>query len=260
MSAQEIKVSTHGNKQNPAILFLHAFPMCSDMWKEQVQFFSEKYFCIAPDLPGYGESALPSSALTFEAYVDSVFNYLKSSKIEKAVWCGLSMGGYLALRMYERDPSFCRSLILCDTKAAADNNEAKLKRWTALQTLQSNRNEFVDTQWKALVGASSQGNSSVETRFHDLLEKTSDAGIAAGLVALATRTDSTQMLSKISVPTLIVVGDEDKVTPVSDAEFLTKSIPGSQLKILKKTGHLSNLENPKIFNETLASFLAPWAR
>lgn len=229
--------------------------MSSDMWTEQLQFFSEKFYCVAPDLPGFGDSEAPPHAFTFELYVDAVLNYLKQSKIEKAIWCGLSMGGYLALRMYERDPSQCSALILCDTKAAADNNEAKIKRGDALQSLQKNRNQFVQNQWKALVGETSQKDSSIETRFYELIEKTSDAGIASGLVALATRTDSTQMLAKIAVPALVVVGEEDKVTPITDAEFLAKSIPDSQLKKLKNTGHLSNIENPKSFNETLFHFM-----
>lgn len=225
------------------------------MWTEQLQFFSEKFYCVAPDLPGFGESEAPSHAFTFELYVDAVLNYLKQSKIEKAIWCGLSMGGYLALRMYERDPSQCSALILCDTKAAADTNEAKIKRGDALQSLQKNRNQFVQNQWKALVGETSQKDSSIETRFYELIEKTRDAGMASGLVALATRTDSTQMLAKITVPALVVVGEEDNVTPVADADFLAKSIPGCQFKKLKNTGHLSNIENPKSFNETLFHFM-----
>ncbi len=251
----KLKVKTRGKIENPAIVFIHAFPLSSEMWMEQVQYFSEKFYCVAPDLPGFGESELPNHAFTFEFYVDAILNYLEQAKIEKAIWCGLSMGGYVALRMYERDPRKCAALILCDTKAAADNNEAKIKRGDALQSLQKNRNQFVQNQWKALIGETSQKESSIETRFYELIEKTSDAGISSGLVALATRTDSTQMLAKIAVPTLVVVGEEDKVTPVADAEFMAKCILGSQFKKIKNTGHLSNIENPKSFNETLFNFM-----
>ncbi len=221
-----------------------------------MEVFSERYYCLAPDLPGFGESALPDEAFTFENYVDVVLNYLKEAKIEKATWCGLSMGGYLALRMFEREPQLCRALVLCDTKAGADTNEAKIKRWGAIQLLQKDRVEFVAAQWGALVGERSKENQALKKHFEELIGKITDRGIASSLVALATRTDSTQSLSKIKVPTLIVVGEEDKVTPVSESEAMAKVISGSKVTILPKTGHLSNLENPAAFNETLQKFLS----
>ena len=255
MLSKALKVHTQGKIGNPVLIFFHAFPFSGDMWKEQLDLFSEKFYCLAPDLPGFGESALPEHAVTFEHYVDAILDYLKESKVEKAIWCGLSMGGYIALRMYEREPDKCRALILCDTKAGADGNEAKLKRWNSIQMLQSNRSEFLAVQWQALVGESSKKNESLKNRFEELVAKVTDAGIASGLVALATRTDSTPGLSKIRVPTLIVVGEEDKVTPLSESEAMTKSITGAQIKILGKAGHLSNLENPEKFNDSLSDFL-----
>ncbi len=255
MSAKALHVHAQGKIGAPALLFLHAFPFSAAMWKEQLNLFSERFYCLAPDLPGFGESALPDHAVTFEHYVDSVLNYLKESGIEQAVWCGLSMGGYLALRLYERAPDQCRALILCDTKAGADGNEAKLKRWDAIQMLQRNRAEFIAAQWQALVGASSKNGGLLKMRFEEIIAGTSDRGIAAGLAAMATRTDSTPGLSKIRVPTLLVVGEEDKVTPVSESEAMSKAIAGSRVKIISKSGHLSNLENPQGFNDHLSEFL-----
>lgn len=250
-----IKLHTQGSPANPCLVFLHAFPLSAAMWKEQINLFSEKFYCVAPDLPGFGESALSDHAVTFESYVDSVLNALQAAKIEKAIWCGLSMGGYLALRMYERTPEQCRALILCDTKAGADGNEAKIKRWGAIQSLQKSRSEFVAAQWGALVGESSKSNSALKVKFEEIVGNVPDAGIATGLVALATRTDSTEVLPKIAVPSLIIVGEEDKVTPVSEAQLMAKNISGSQLKILAQTGHLSNLEAPQKFNDCLSEFL-----
>ena len=255
MSAKKIQIHTQGNSANPVLLFLHAFPFSAGMWKDQMDHFSDKYFCVAADLPGFGKSALPDHAVTFEYYVDSVLDYLKESKIEKSVWCGLSMGGYLALRMYEKAPELCEALVLCDTKAGADGNEAKIKRAGAINALIKNRSEFVEAQWKALVGDSSQKNGDLKNKIEELISGVSDQGIAAGLVAMATRTDSTEGLGKIQVPTLILVGEEDKVTPIADSLTLAKSIPEAGLKILAKVGHLSNLENPQNFNGELSSFL-----
>ena len=256
MLSKPLKFYAEGKVGNPALLFLHAFPFSGDMWKAQVSLFSEKFYCVAPDLSGFGASILPDFAVTFEFYVDSVLNFLKQSKIEHAVWCGLSMGGYLALRMYERAPGQCRALILCNTKAGPDGSEGKLKRWDAIQLLKQNRAEYIATQWQALIGASSKSNGFLRSRFEELIAKVNDKAIASGLVALATRTDCTPNLSKIHVPTLILVGKEDKVTPVSDSEAMVKAIAGSKMKVLERAGHLSNLENPHKFNEHLADFLS----
>ena len=162
MSSKALKIHTMGKRENPVLLFLHAFPFSANMWNEQMQHFSESYYCVAPDLPGFGESALPGFPVTFEHYVDSVLNYLEESKIDKSVWCGLSMGGYLALRMIERSPELCRALILCDTKGATDNNEAKIKRWDGIKTLQNNRSDFVTKQWQTLVGDTSKKKCSIQ--------------------------------------------------------------------------------------------------
>jgi 3-oxoadipate enol-lactonase len=255
MLPTQIKVQMSGSINNPTILFLHAFPFSGDMWKEQMTLLSDKYFCLAPDLPGFGESAQREDSVTFEYYVDSVLSYLKEMKIENAIWCGLSMGGYIALRMYEREPDLCQALILCDTKAGPDNNEAKLKRWSAIQMLKKNRSEFIASQWQALIGESSKNNDTLKKRFEELIAKVSDKGIITGLAALATRTDSTPNLSNINVPTLILVGEDDKVTPVSESQVMSNAIHGSQMIVLNQTGHLSNLENPVMFNNQLSSFL-----
>lgn len=255
MSAKALKVHTQGKTGNPVLVFLHAFPFSGAMWKDQLNLLSEKFYCLAPDLPGFGESAPSDQAVTFECYVDSVLNYLKESKIEKSIWCGLSMGGYLALRMFERAPDQCRALILCDTKAGADGNEAKLKRWDSIKMLKRKRSDFTAAQWQALIGESSKNNDTLKVRFEELIGKTTDAGITSGLVALATRTDCTASLSKVRVPTLLLVGEDDKVTPVSESENMAKAIVGSQMKIILKAGHLSNLENPQKFNDYLSEFL-----
>jgi len=246
-----LKVHAQGKPGQPALLFLHAFPFSGEMWKDQMNLFSERFHCMAPDLPGFGGSPLPPHAVTFEYHVDAVLASIK----EPSIWCGLSMGGYLALRMFERAPELCRGLILCDTKAGADGNEAKVKRWDAIRLLQKSRTEFVAAQWKALVGESSRDNTVLKRRFEDDIGKSLDAGIAAGLVALATRTDSAGVLGKIRVPTLIVVGQEDKVTPVSESELMHKAIAGSRLKVIGKAGHLSHWENPEAFHDALSEFL-----
>jgi len=253
---RNMKLSTYGNPNNPALVFFHAFPFPSEMWTDQLKVFSEKYFCLAPDYPGFGETPLPTSAATFEAYADYITDYLQDAKVKTAIWCGLSMGGYMAMRLYERAPEQCRALILCNTRAGADGNEAKLKRWDTIKALQKDRAAALAGQWQGLTGPTAKLNAAYKKRFEEIVNKVPTPTIAAGLVALATRNDSTETLAKIKVPTLIIVGDEDAVTPVKESEAMHKAIKGSTLKILENTGHLSNMENPNMFNKHVAEFLA----
>lgn len=251
----DIHVKVFGDKNNPALVFLHAFPFTGDMWRDQVEIFSKTHYCIVPDLPGFGKSAPFSTAVTFEAYVDSIFDYFDKNSISQSIWCGLSMGGYLALRMYERKPNLCKALVLCDTKSGADNNETKLKRWESIKALKKSRDEFVQAQWQVLASKTSQLNHQLQKRFEEIIAQNSDAGIAQGLVALATRTDSIVTLAKIRVPSLIMVGEDDAVTPVGESTAMNQAIESSQLFVVKQSGHLSNLENPRAFNDRLGEFL-----
>jgi len=255
MDINTLYVQTQGSFRNDAILFLHAFPMTSDMWKEQMQFFSKTHYTLAPDLPGFGKGALPVHSITFEHYVDSVINFLNEAGIKRSIWCGLSMGGYLALRMYERAPELCSGLILANTKAAADDNATKEKRWATIKKLHSHRDQFIEKQWTAMFSESSLDKTKLKKCFQEIVSKNSEEGIISGLVSLATRMDSSESLGNIEVPTLLVAGEHDKIIPLSEMEFLQKNIPESQLEVIKGAGHLSSMENPDEFNRIIAEFV-----
>lgn len=255
MEVNTLYVQTQGSFGRPPLIFLHAFPLSSEMWKEQMQYFSKTHYVLAPDLPGFGKGLLPPHAVTFEHYVESVLLFLKEAGIKQSIWCGLSMGGYLALRMYQKAPELCSGLILADTKSSADDNLAKEKRWSSIKKLHAHRGEFLEKQFSSLFGKSSRSNQALKKSFYEIVTKNSEEGISAGLVSLATRLDCTEMLSEIDVPTLILVGEEDSVTPVSEAQHLHKNIANSKLEIIKKAGHLSNMENPEEFNRSVSEFL-----
>jgi pimeloyl-ACP methyl ester carboxylesterase len=255
MDINTLYVQTQGSFRNEAIIFLHAFPMTSDMWKEQMSFFSKTNYTLAPDLPGFGKGLLPIHAITFEHYVDSVISFLRETGIKRSIWCGLSMGGYLAMRMYERAPELCSGLILANTKAGTDDNEAKEKRWSTIKMLHSHREEFTEKQWHTMVSKASLGKLQLKKYFEEIVSKSDEEGISAGLVSLATRMDNTETLAHITVPTLLLAGEYDKIIPLSEMKFLQKNIQGSRLVIVKEAGHLSNMENPDDFNKAIAEFL-----
>lgn len=256
MDINTLYVQTQGSFRNEALLFLHAFPMTSDMWKDQMHFFSKTHYTLAPDLPGFGKGVLPIHSITFEHYVDSVISFLREAGIKRSIWCGLSMGGYLALRMYERAPELCSGLILANTKAAADDNAAKEKRWGNIKSLHSHREDFTEKQWQAMVSKTSLKNTKLKKCFEEIVSKSEEEGISSGLTCLATRMDSSELLSSIKVPTLIVAGEHDKIIPLKEMQFLQESIADSRLEIIKEVGHLSNMENPDDFNKVIAEFLA----
>jgi 3-oxoadipate enol-lactonase len=256
MDINTLYVQTQGNFRNEAVIFLHAFPLSSDMWKEQMQTLSKNHYTLAPDLPGFGKGTLPVHAITFEYYVDAVLNFIKEAGIKQSIWCGLSMGGYLALRLYERAPELCSGLILANTKATADDNATKEKRWSAIKTLHSHRNEFIENQFQAMMGKSAQENFELKKQYLDILSKNTEEGMSAGLVSLATRMDHSLKLSQIHVPTLIIGGEEDHIISIDDLEFLHEQIPTSHLEIIEGAGHLSNMEKPEVFNKVVAEFLA----
>lgn len=170
------------------------------------------------------------------------------------------MGGYLALRMYDRAPELCAGLVLADTKAGADDNAGKVKRADAIKAAAKSRDEFIEGQIKALLSETSRKNADLVQHVRSLMQKTDGHGITAGLVALATRTDSTALLEKVSVPTQIIVGADDAITPLTEAEKLHQGIPSqfrsNQVAVIKGAGHLSNLETPDEFNQILKMFLA----
>ena len=254
MDINTLYVQTQGSFRNEAVLFLHGFPLSSEMWKDQMSVFSKTHYTLAPDLPGFGKGLLPIHAIMFEHYADSMIKFLKQTGIKHSVWCGLSMGGYLALRMYEKAPELCSGLILANTKAPTDDNAAKLKRWETIKMLHSHRGEFEEAQWKAMVAPHNLENMELKKRFSEILAKNSEEGMSAGLATLASRMDLTEMLAKIHVPTLIIGGSEDKVIPVKELEFLHHNIPDSQLEIIQNVGHLSNMENPYEFNKLVSEF------
>lgn len=255
MYVNTLYVQTQGSFGHQPIIFLHAFPMSSDMWKGQMQTFSKTHYTLAPDLPGFGKGALPLHSVTFEHYVDSVLSFLRESGIKQSIWCGLSMGGYVALRLYEKAPELCCGLILSNTKAPADDNAAKNKRWGAIKSLTNDREDFIDGQWLSLIGKSSQDNLKLKKQFFDIASKNTEEGLTAGLVGMSSRMDSTEMLTTIDVPTLIIASDEDKIVTISDAEVLNRGIKKSKLEIIHGAGHLSNMENPESWNTAVAGFL-----
>jgi 3-oxoadipate enol-lactonase len=246
------------NAEASPIVLIHGFPFSSELWKPQIELLKDKYRVIAYDIRGHGNSDDGDGQYTIEFFVDDLIALLDYLKIPKATLCGLSMGGYIALRAMERNPERVHSLILCNTGPQADSNEVKLRRAANMKSIKTNGvRAFAESFVKAIFRPESfQAKPDEVEAVTRMIEANSEIGICGTLLALACRTDTTDSLELIKVPTLIMVGEDDKVTPPKLSELMDSKISGSEIHIIPKAAHISNLENTEEFNRHLSNFLA----
>jgi 3-oxoadipate enol-lactonase len=238
------------------VVLLHAFPLNRSMWEPQIAALFGECRCIVPDLRGFGNSPR-SGPYTMDRYADDVGALLDALQIEQAVVAGLSMGGYVALALWRRHRQRIRALVLSDTRAAADTPEAAQKRLDLAEVVRAQGvDAVIDKQLPGLIGKSTRERQpDLVERIRSIMAQSSVDGIVGGLEAMRTRPDSTPLLAGIDVPTLIVVGDEDAITPAKDARAMHKAVPNSRLEVIPEAGHLSNLERPAAFNTALSDFV-----
>ncbi len=251
----KLAVRESGSTKGLPIVLIHAFPLSAQMWEPQAKAL-ESYRVLAPDLRGFGDTPL-APPWFIEHAVDDLAQTLSALGVESAIVAGLSMGGYVALRFAEKYPGRVRALVLCDTRAEADANANKVKRAAAVDVVRRDGvGAFVGPFLKdALAPSTWNHRPEIVSFLRGIAEKASAEAVMAALAALAARGDMTGSLSAIKVPTLILVGEQDKITPPALSEAMTARISGSQLKVIPDAGHFSNVENPAAFNEALAGFL-----
>jgi len=241
----------------PPILMVHGYPFNRSLWDEQVEALSSRHRVIAPDLRGFGESDATPGTATMNLMARDLALLLNHLGIVRAAVCGLSMGGYVALALYKQLPSRVRALVLADTRAQADTEEGKQSRFQqAEKALSEGMAGIADAMLpKLLTPETVSKHPEVVKRVRDMMLKTKPEGAAAALRGMAERDDQTELLAKITVPALILVGAEDAITPVADSEKMHAAIAGSHLVVLENAGHVSNTERTEQFNDALLSFL-----
>ena len=243
------------------IVFLHGFPFTHAAWAPQIQFFkkNEKWNAFAYDLRGHGAAGvLPKPGPWMIAdFAEDLKKIMDHMKMGKAVLCGVSMGGYIALHFASQNIDRVEALILSDTQAGADSNEAKDKRHaTMLKVRAAGIPEFAQDFAKSVLSESTLAHKpEVFQSIHKMILTNTVDNITMTLGALASRKDSSDFLPKINCPTLVIVGEHDKVTPVEVNEKLAAGIKGSVFKKVPNAGHLPNIEQPDIFNKICEEFL-----
>lgn len=242
------------------VIFLHGFPHDRSLWVQQRRALSPRMRCIVPDLRGFGESA-SHGPFTMDQYADDIVELMNWLEIDRAAVCGLSMGGYVAMAMWRRHPDRIRALALCDTRATADTEKARESRAELIALARaSGAAAIAEKQLPGMLGKTTQERRpDVVDSVRAMMARQSVAGIVGALEALRDRPDSRETLASISVPTLVVVGDEDTLTPVSDAQAMMDLLPPdaeARLERIALAGHASCVERPAAVTHALGEFLA----
>lgn len=240
------------------LVLLHGFPLSAGMWEPQLDRVPDGWRFIAPDLRGFGAVAGVPPSMTMDQYAGDVLALMDALSIETAVIGGLSMGGYVTFAVFRQAPARFDGVILADTKAPADSPDGRAGRRAMSETLRAKGvGAVVDGLLPKLVGETTRRDRpAVAAEARKLMEASKPDAIDAALHALMNRPDSTPDLGRIKCPALVIVGQEDTVTPAADAELLAHSISGAELVVMPRVGHLSNLEAPEDFSSALSRFLA----
>lgn len=251
----EIQYEDKGN--GPAVLFLHAFPLSLGMWDGQ-DALASRYRIIRFDARGFGGSDVGDAILTMDRIADDAAVLIERLRLGPVILAGCSMGGYAALAFAQKHASLLRGLVLVDTRAGADSPEARKGRGDlAAQVMKEGPQAALDAFLPKVAGETTKkSRADVMARLKDMMLATSPQGISDGLHGIAARPDSTPFLREISVPTLVVCGEEDVITPRAEAEALQRGIKGAELAMISKAGHLPSMETPEAFNAVLQAFLS----
>ena len=238
------------------VVFLHGFPHNRSLWSPQMGGLAAPCRCIAVDLRGFGESSA-AEPWSMDRYADDVAALLRELDIPRAVVAGLSMGGYVAFSVWRRHPELVRALVLCDTKSGPDDEKGRAARTDMIALLHDRGpSAIADRMIGGMIGKTTRDkNPDLVEGMHRMMSLAPAAGVEGALRALMDRVDSLPTLATITVPTLIVVGEEDALTPVAESRAMHHAITGSRLEVLAGAGHASNVERPAAFNHVLSEFL-----
>ncbi len=252
----ELSYSDVGEGASP-IIFLHGFPFDKTMWQSQLEFLKTSYRVIACDIRGFGKSTNENATLSMDLFADDLIQFMDNLEIDDAIICGLSMGGFIALNAVKRYPERFEALILCDTQCIADTPEVLEKRLKTIAEIEANGAEnFNEGFVKSVFHKDSlQNKKDVVAQLRSVVFANPKRIITEGLSALAQRTETCSTLKAIAIPTLILCGRADQVTPLEQSEFMHVSIKDSTLHVIENAGHVSNLEQPDEFNKHLQDFL-----
>jgi len=241
----------------PPVVLLHPFPADHALWLPAAQILRSRYRVILPDLRGHGDSGVGEGPATMRKHATDIARVLDHAEAGRAPLAGVSIGGYALFEFWRRYRGRVAALILCDTKAQADTAEGRAARLkAAADVLEQGTEPFIDSMIPKLFG-----RTTLDTRPcllmapKEMMMKMSSEDISLVQKGMAERPDSVEILNTINVPTMLVAGEEDTLTPVRDAELMRQNIPGSQLKVVPRAGHYAVWEQAEEVGKLVRQFL-----
>ncbi len=231
------------------LLLIHGWPLDGRMWEPQRSAFRDRLLVAAPHLPGFGGTASAGPVMTMAAAADRCMDALETAGVDRAVVCGISMGGYVAFELWRRQRGLFAGLVLANTRAGADNEEGRSKRLALAERLRSEGSGFLLENPPPLL--SDVASPEVRRRVMEIFAEQPADAIAAASLGMAERPDSTPDLASIDVPTAVVTSSADALIPPEMTTPLADAIAGAELTVLEGAGHMSGLEDPEGFNTAL---------
>ena len=258
ITVNQTRFHVHEQGTGPAILFVHGFPLDHTMWEGQFDEFAATHRVIAPDLRGFGQSDVSEETVSMEQFADDLYALLQAMNVATPiVLCGLSMGGYIAWEFVRKYPEALQGLILCDTKATADTAEGVTNREKmAKLVLRHGPESISDAMLPSLIcKATFQERPELPQKIKTFIERTEVAGIVAALRGMAQRPDSTDLLPQIDCPCLVLVGEDDQLSPVDVMRSIADALPDADFAVIEDAGHMAPLENASATNAVIRRFL-----
>jgi 3-oxoadipate enol-lactonase len=239
------------------VIFIHGFPFDKSSWHPQLDFLKDSNRVIAYDIRGFCKSTSEDMKASMDLFAQDLISLMDVLHIRQSIICGLSMGGYIALNAVRHYPDRFKALVLCDTQSIADTAEGKEKRYKTIEEVEKNGlKDFAETfTGKIFAPSTLENNKEVVDYIKNTILSTPVPTVARTLSALAQRLETSSILHEIKIPTLILCGEQDSVTPPEQSEYMHKHIIGSEYHVIKNAGHMSNLEQPEAFNLLLKNFL-----
>jgi 3-oxoadipate enol-lactonase len=259
-SDAEISYQTRG--EGSPLVLLHPFPANHGVWEPAAELLADRYRLVIPDLRAHGDSGVGEGPATMDKHAADVSRVCDEAGLGRAVFAGISIGGYVLFEFWRRFRERVAALILCDTRAQPDTEEGRANRLKAADEVEQHGSEaFIESMIPKLLGDTTRRNRpDLVERARGMMTCMTPQGIAAVQRGMAVRPDSVPTLSTINVPTLIIVGEEDVLTPAADAQLMHEHVPGSIHRVIPRAGHYAPFEQHEAVAGVMAEFLAALQR
>lgn len=241
----------------PDVVLLHPFPSDHTFWNGVAQRLESRYRLILPDLRGHGQSASGEGPATMQKHAEDIARVCDELRVGRAVFVGCSIGGYVMFEIWRRFRERMRALVFCDSKAPADTDEGRAQRLKAAEdALQRGPEYVIGNMFPKLLGDTTQRNRpDIVAAARETMNRTTAEGFAAVQRGMAERPDSIATLTTISVPTLVLGGEEDRLSPPEELQRIAAGISGASVRIVPKAGHFAPFERPEEVGIALRQFL-----